>query len=88
MEVYLKPLIVFLKSFVRLLLAEILVPVIAKAARKWLEMMEERALDKLKSKKVLFESEDYESAKAEIGKAKEAIESVSKLKTKLKGVKL
>ena len=78
----------FLKSFIRLLLAEILVPVIAKAARKWLEMMEERALDKLKSKKVLFETEDYESAKTEIGKAKDAIESVSKLKTKLQGVKL
>lgn len=79
---------VFLKSLVRLLLAEILVPVIAKAARRWLEMMEERALDKLKSKKVVFESEDYESAKAEIGKAKDAIDSVSKLKTKLQGVKL
>ena len=78
----------FLKSFIRLLLAEILVPVIATAARKWLEMMEERALDKLTSKNIAFEAADYESAKAEIGKAKEAIDSVSKLKTKLQGVKL
>lgn len=77
-----------MKSFVRLILAEVLVPVIAKAARKWLGMMEERALDKLNSKKVVFESEDYVAAKAEIDKAKEAIESVANLKTKLKRVKL